>query len=424
MTAVFDIGKTNKKLFVFDDAFQVMHERSVHLSETQDEDEFPCEDLQTLTRWMKDSLSEITTHHKLPITKINFSAYGASLVHLDKSGNPVAPLYNYLKPFPENLKAKFYSHYGSEETVAQETASPVLGNLNSGMQLYRLKYERPEVFQKTKVSLHLPQYLASIFHGHFLSEITSIGCHTQLWDFKKQAYHHWVIEEQLDMLFPPIAHGNLMLPLPSNGFRILCGIGLHDSSAALIPYLASFTEPFILLSTGTWCIALNPFQDSPLTSMELQQDCLCYLSYQGKPVKASRLFLGHEHDDQIKRLASRFHVQENYFSTIPFNSTYINRGGQVTNLNSFPSAEQAYHGLLSNMVDRQVKALSLVLNPAVSRIFVDGGFSQNDVFMNLLAQQYPQLKIFGASVPQASALGAALTIAPAIPSKLISLRAY
>jgi sugar (pentulose or hexulose) kinase len=68
--------------------------------------------------------------------------------------------------------------------------------------------------------------------------------------------------------------------------------------------------------------------------------------------------------------------------------------------------------------------LGLVLNPAVNRIFVDGGFSQNDVFMNLFAQRYPQFKIFGASVPQASALGAALAITPAIPPNLISLRAY
>ena len=39
---------------------------------------------------------------------------------------------------------------------------------------------------------------------------------------------------------------------------IAVGAGLHDSSAALIPYLSAFREPFILLSPGTWCISLNP----------------------------------------------------------------------------------------------------------------------------------------------------------------------
>ena len=57
------------------------------------------------------------------------------------------------------------------------------------------------------------------------------------------------------------------------------GIGLHDSSAALIPYLMNFKEPFVLISTGTWCISLNPFNEAPLTKEELKSDCLSYMSY-------------------------------------------------------------------------------------------------------------------------------------------------
>ena len=41
---------------------------------------------------------------------------------------------------------------------ARKTASPLLGSLNSGLQLYRLKKEQPEVFQKIHHALHLPQY--------------------------------------------------------------------------------------------------------------------------------------------------------------------------------------------------------------------------------------------------------------------------
>ncbi|EOR95143.1 Rhamnulokinase RhaK in alpha-proteobacteria [Arcticibacter svalbardensis MN12-7] len=81
------------------------------------------------------------------------------------------------------------------------------------------------------------------------------------------------------------------------------GIGLHDSSAALIPFLASFQEPFMLLSTGTWCVSLNPFNQLPLTEDELKKDCLCYISYKGNPVKASRLFAGNEHEQQTKKIS-------------------------------------------------------------------------------------------------------------------------
>ena len=58
--------------------------------------------------------------------------------------------------------------------------------LNSGLQLYWLKKTKPEVFKKIKYSLHLPQYLSYIFTGIPLSEYTSIGCHTALWDYEKK----------------------------------------------------------------------------------------------------------------------------------------------------------------------------------------------------------------------------------------------
>src|SRR5258708_25986745 len=85
------------------------------------------------------------------------------------------------------------------------------------------------------------------------------------------------------------------------------GIGLHDSSAAMIPYLESFQEPFVLISTGTWCISMNSFNKTPLTVAELQKDCLCYMSYRGRPVKSSPLFAGYEHEQQVKRLGAHFH---------------------------------------------------------------------------------------------------------------------
>ena len=78
---------------------------------------------------------------KFSIRAINFSAYGASFVHIDGRGKPVTPLYNYLKPYPEKLKKDLYDQYGGELSFSMITASPVLGSLNSGMQLYRI-YER------------------------------------------------------------------------------------------------------------------------------------------------------------------------------------------------------------------------------------------------------------------------------------------
>ena len=131
--AIFDVGKTNKKLFLLDEQYKIVWERVDTLGETTDEDGEACEDLQELTHWVYHSVAILSDLKDFDIRAINFSAYGASFVHLDESRLPVTPLYNYLKPFPPDLKKKFYDTYGGEVTFSMLTASPVLGTLNSGI---------------------------------------------------------------------------------------------------------------------------------------------------------------------------------------------------------------------------------------------------------------------------------------------------
>ena len=195
--AIFDIGKTNKKVFLFDEEYKIRVEKSVQLTEIKDEDGFPCEDINALIKWVKESFYELSILSEYEIIAVNISAHGASFVHIDEHGNPVAPLYNYLKPYPDDLKKKFYARYGGENEFSRIMASPVLGNLNSGMQLYWLKHEHPEIYKQIKYSLHLPEYISYLFSGKPVSGITSIGCHTNLWDFAKNNYHEWVEKERV-----------------------------------------------------------------------------------------------------------------------------------------------------------------------------------------------------------------------------------
>ncbi|WP_315824884.1 FGGY family carbohydrate kinase [Paraflavitalea speifideaquila] len=154
--AIFDIGKTNKKLFLFDEEYNMLLERSTPFAEIKDEDGDPCEDIQALTQWVKRSLQEILAMREFDLKAVNFSTYGASFVHIDAEGRPVTPLYNYLKPYPASLQEKLYQLYGGEITFSIHTASPALGHLNSGLQLYWLKHERPGLFEKIRYALHLP----------------------------------------------------------------------------------------------------------------------------------------------------------------------------------------------------------------------------------------------------------------------------
>lgn len=448
--AVFDVGKTNKKAFLFDESYRIVWEHSELLTETQDEDGDPCEDLNALINWVLHTWQTILQLPDFEAKAVNFSTYGASFVHLDAQGRPLTPLYNYLKPYPDWLQAQYYDTYGGAEQIAVQTASPVLGSLNSGMQIYRLKHQKPAVFEAIRYCLHLPQYLHYLLTHQVHTDITSVGCHTNLWDFAAQQYHAWVSTEHISHKLPDLYPCEQTEELIHQNRSIRVGTGLHDSSSALIPYLINFQEPFVLLSTGTWCISINPFNEAPLTFEELQYDCLCYLTYQAKPVKASRLFAGYEHEAQTKRLALHFGKAPDYYKSVGFDAQLLNRlrshvsqpkaastadhlkqsAFGTRSLSDFATYEEAYHQLMLDLMRQQLISTELVLQYSpVKRIFVDGGFSKNPIFMHLLAEAFPKVEVYAAEVAQASALGAALVIHPQwntqpLPPHLISLNKF
>jgi sugar (pentulose or hexulose) kinase len=77
--AIYDVGKTNKKLILFDEQYNVVYEESTQLTETKDEDGFSCEDVVALTAWVKNSFAKIQTDQRFEIRAVNFSGYGRAL---------------------------------------------------------------------------------------------------------------------------------------------------------------------------------------------------------------------------------------------------------------------------------------------------------------------------------------------------------
>jgi len=83
-----------------------------------------------------------------------------------------------------------------------------------------------------------------------------------------------------------------------------------------------------------------------------------------------------------------------------------------------------------DLVAAQLKSAQLVLDHTpVKRIFVDGGFGKNPLFMHLLALAFPHMEVYAASVAQATAVGAALAIHRhwnhrTLPGDLVALKYY
>lgn len=417
--AVIDAGKTNKKLLLFDAYYNVITEETLSIPETRDEDGFPCEDIRLLKSFVTGIIEKLSINKEINWKAINFSAYGASLVYLDQQGHELTPLYNYLKPFPRHLQEYLVEKYGGAGQLGRETASPLMGSLNAALQLFRIKNEQPEIFNRMRYALHLPQYLSWLVNNHAVSDITSIGCHTLMWDFGRKEYHQWITEEGICPKLAPVTDCNSTFPIDTTNTMVHCGIGLHDSSAALIPYLVYDESPFILVSTGTWNITLNPFNSDPLKGEEVAAGCLYYLSYTGKPVKASRLFAGRWHDHFKDRIADHFQLNRNFYRSVAFDPRLatgsrlqgIPQDPDHVDLSDFTSAEEAYHFLVSVLVDQQLVCIGQVINDLpLHRVYVDGGFSRNEIFMQLLARRLPGYEVFAANIHQATALGAALAI--------------
>jgi len=235
LTAIFDIGKTNKKFFLFDDQYQELEKSYVRFEEIKDTEGYPCDDLDAIEGWVITTLNTAIEKYGEKISAINFSTYGASFVHVDKDGNRLLPLINYLKDYPDDLLQSFYSKYGNPQQISKETASPQLGMLNSGMQLYWLKYMHPELFKQVKWSMHFPQYLSYLLTGIAVSDYTSVGCHTGLWDFEKQDYHSWVYQAGFDNILPPVVTSHTSINAICMEQKIKNDLGIHDSAQALAP---------------------------------------------------------------------------------------------------------------------------------------------------------------------------------------------
>ncbi len=428
VTAVFDIGRTNKKFFLFDSKFQEVYREYVQFEDVVDEDGFSAENINSLKTWVKAVFEKMLNSNVFKIVKLNFSCYGASWVHIDDNGEVLTPLYNYMKPFNEDLSKTFFDIYKPQNELMRITGSPQLGMLNSGLQLYWLKYKKPEIFNKIRYSLHLPQYLSYLFTGLATSDYTSIGCHTMLWDYEKKDYHSWVYKEGIAEKLAPITTSENTTRVKYNGRDIQVGAGLHDSSSALIPYFRSVSDSFLLVSTGTWSISINPFSCEMLTSQEIQDNVMFNMRVNGSPVKVSRLFLGYEYKLQIEKISKWHNKDIDFHKSVKFNQAivdeikrdfkYMFRWESLYSedmpdktLLEYENFEYTYHQMMIELVLLQTKCIKAAIGKTEVRgIYVDGGFSNNEVFIKLLSQSLAEKSIYTTDSSLGSALGAAMEI--------------
>lgn len=299
-TVVLDIGKTNAKLTLLDAAGAILAEQRcpnhiVHAGP------YPHHDTERLWDWLQSTLAALA--RLAHVTAIVPVTHGATAALVDEAGL-VLPILDYESTLPQALAAD----YASLRPPFAASLSPRLPcGLNLGLQLYWLAKTYPQEFSRARHILTYPQYWAWRLSGVAASEVTSLGCHTDLWQPQQGAaqqgsYSALVQRMAWTPLFPPLqsAWTPLGPVLPqwreSNGLppecQVLCGI--HDSNASLLRYLDAQeqAQPRTVLSTGTWAIAAA--LGAPLDRLDETADMLANVNALGQPVACMRFMGGRE----------------------------------------------------------------------------------------------------------------------------------
>ena len=295
--AVIDLGKTNSKVALVDTT-QAQEIKVVTQSTTVNEKTpFPSLDHESIENFIFNSLSELAK--ETDINAITVTTHGATATLLDAQGELALPVLDYEFKDIDNLR----SDYNKCRPSFKKTGSPVLpGGLNIGAQLYWLQKNYEKQFSKAKTLLTWPQYWVHLLTGEKHNDVTSLGCHTDLYEPHKQQYSSLVDAMQWRTLMPPTRNsGQTSGPvLPSVANRIGLSpstpvhTGIHDSNASLVPHLISQTAPYTVVSTGTWFIAMAI--GGSMTSLDETRDTLLNVNAYGEPVPSARFMGGRERE--------------------------------------------------------------------------------------------------------------------------------
>lgn len=289
---VVDIGKTRSKLLVLDGAGNVVTQAD-QASATRHDGPWPALDTPAIEAWLADALAGLGRLRRR-LRTASFSAHGAAFAAVE--GDALAwavPDYEW-EGFDER-PADWPAQIGAFD----QTQSPDLPRgLNAATQFDWLERHAPATFARGQL-LPYAQYWAWWFSGVAASEVSSLGCHTHLWDPGAGGFSPLAIRRGWAPRFAPLRRAwevlgpvrpawAQRLGLPP-GLRVHAGA--HDSNACLARYLRGQPR-MTLVTTGTWIVVMAP--GAPERHLQADLDQLCNVSVRQERVPTGRFMGGRE----------------------------------------------------------------------------------------------------------------------------------
>jgi len=429
-TIVLDVGKTLSKLSLWTPEGRLLERR------TRPNPRSGTLDASGIENWIEGTLRELgmLAH----IGSIIPVSHGAAAAVIRDGALAQAPL-DYETEVPEPVRKE----YDRLRDPFVSTGSPALPlGLNLGAQLFYQESLDPSLFAGRAIVMPWPQYWSWLLSGVAASEVTSLGCHTDLWNPLTGSHSGLSVSRGWAQHMAPLKSAGAILGplrpqwaertgLPADT-QIYCGI--HDSNAALhaargFPEITGHEAT--ILSTGTWFVAMRILTRGArfdMASLPESRDCLVNVDAFGSPVPSARFMGGREIElltgldtrrldlrpDQPALLEAVRGVLASEAMVLPTfapgSGPYPRGRGQWLAMPEDPFQQRAAVALYAALM----ADVSLELIGSRDRILVEGRFAESEVFVRALAALRRQDTVFIGHAHTDVAFGALRLVHPSL----------
>ncbi len=421
--AVLDVGKTNVKAVIVDAEERREVAARTRPNRVLTDGPYPHFDVDGIFTFFLQALKEL--HSEFGFDAISITAHGASGALLSAEGLAL-PILDYEFRYPAHVEAA----YDEIRPSFSETFSPRLpGGLNLGAQLHYQKTVFPEAFGNVQSIVTYPQYWGWRLTGIAATEVTSLGCHTDLWRPKQGGFSSLVETLEITDKMAPVRRPSDLLGYVTDEISKEIGLaqpvpvycGIHDSNASLLPHLGQYHAPFAVVSTGTWIVIFAVGGD--LDHLDANRDTLANVDALGRAVPSARFMGGREFELLTKGQgaatpeAVRRILEERILvipSVVPGCGPFPGAQHRIVNASSGLNPDETY--VAASLYASLMTKACLDLTRAAGPVIVEGPFARNALYAEALAKVTgrPVVPVAGST---GTSVGAALlTLESSVPT--------
>lgn len=391
--AVLDVGKTNAKLALVDAKSLTEVSVVTRSNSVVKEAPYPHFDLEGHWAFFIKNLAAIHKSHG--VDAISVTTHGASGVLLDAQGNLATSMLDYEHFGPDSVAEK-YNAIRPDFSLTGSARLPV--GLNLGAQIHWLFELDPTLKDRTKHIVTYPQYWGFRLTGAFATDVSSLGCHTDLWEPRNGRFSSLVKTLGIEDKIAPARKSSDILGTITPEVAELTGLkpdtpvvcGIHDSNASLLPHLQGRDAPFSVVSTGTWVIVMAVGAEQK--ALNPARDTLINVSAFGDSVPSARFMGGREYElvrdgsVAVPTLQDRERVLEDNVMLLP---AVVTESGPFAGRDCRWTVEPQNDGERAFALSLYLALMTYVcldLIGARGGTIVEGPFAQNQDFLSMLAQ--------------------------------------